>query len=143
MSWGYKILLVYGIFVAGILFMVFKSSSQKMDLVTTDYYEKELKYQEKIDESGRTNALSESVRYEVKGNQMRIHFPKDFAGKKITGIAELYCPSNQARDVTKEFAIQDTALQIVIPAINRGQYELHITWQAEGVSYYFEKKLFL
>jgi hypothetical protein len=143
MSWGYKILLVYGIFVTGILLMVFKSSSQKMDLVTTDYYEKELKYQEKIDESGRTNALSEPLRYEVKGNQMQIHFPKDFAGKKITGTAELYCPSNKDRDVTKEFNIQDAALEIAIPAVNRGQYELHISWQVEGVSYYFEQKIFL
>ncbi len=143
MSWGYKILLVYGIFVTGILFMVFKSSSQKMDLVTTDYYAKELKYQEKIDEAGRTNALSEPLRYDVKDNRMQIHFPKDFAGKKISGIAELYCPSNEDRDVTKEFAIQDAVLEMVIPAINRGQYELHITWQVEGVSYYFEQKLFL
>ncbi len=143
MSWGYKILLVYGIFVTGILFMVFKSSTQKMDLVTTDYYAKELKYQEKIDESGRTNALSESLRYEVKDNQLQVHFPKDFAGKKITGTAELYCPSNEDRDVTKEFSIKDAALEMTIPPINRGQYELHITWQVEGVSYYYEKKIFL
>jgi hypothetical protein len=143
MSWGYKILLVYVIFVAGILFMVFKSSTQKMDLVTTDYYAKELKYQEKIDESGRANALSEPLQYAVKDNLLQVHFPKDFAGKKISGTAELYCPSNEDRDVKKEFAIQDAALEINIPASNKGQYELHITWQAEGVSYYFEKKLFL
>ena len=49
MNWGYKILLVFAVFVAGILFLVYKSSNQKMDLVTTDYYEKELKYQQKID----------------------------------------------------------------------------------------------
>jgi hypothetical protein len=143
MNWGYKILLVYGIFVAGILFMVVKSSSQKMDLVTTDYYAKELKYQEKIDELGRTNALSEPLRYDVKDNLVQIHFPKDFAGKKITGTAELYCPSNEDRDVKTAFAIQDTVLEMVIPAVTRGQYELHITWQVDGVSYYFEQKLFL
>jgi hypothetical protein len=143
MSWGYKILLVYGVFVAGILFMVVKSSRQKMDLVTTDYYEKELKYQEKIDEFGRANALSAPLRYEVNNDLLKIYFPKDFAGKKVEGIAELYCPSNQDRDVKKTFAIQDTALELAIPAVNRGQYELHITWQVEGVSYYYEKKIFL
>jgi nitrogen fixation protein FixH len=143
MSWGYKILLVYGIFVAGILFMVVKSSSQKIDLVTTDYYAKELKYQEKIDEAGRTNALSESLQYTVKDNLLQVHFPKDFAGKKISGIAELYCPSNEDRDVKTAFTIRDTALQMVIPAMNKGQYELHISWQVAGVSYYFEKKIFL
>jgi hypothetical protein len=61
MNWGYKILFVYAIFITGILFMVFKSATQKMDLVTPDYYAKELKYQEKIDESNRVNALSEEL----------------------------------------------------------------------------------
>ncbi|MBL0145087.1 MAG: FixH family protein [Chitinophagaceae bacterium] len=82
MNWGYKILIVYGAFVAGILFMVFKSSTSKMDLVTTDYYAKELKYQDKIDEKGRTNALSEEVKYELADNKIIVHLPKDFAGKK-------------------------------------------------------------
>ena len=49
MNWGYKILFVYIAFIAGILLMVFKSSTQKRDLVTADYYAKELKYQERID----------------------------------------------------------------------------------------------
>jgi len=40
MNWGYKILFVYIAFVAGILAMVFGSSSQKVDLVTPDYYAK-------------------------------------------------------------------------------------------------------
>ena len=43
MSWGTKILIVFILFVGGILFMVIKSSIQKTDLVTTDYYAKELK----------------------------------------------------------------------------------------------------
>lgn len=143
MNWGYKILFVYGIFVAGILFMVFKSSSQKMDLVTTDYYAKELKYQEKIDEMNRVSALSEEVRYEVKGNQIILYFPKDFAGKKITGNAELYCPSNEDKDIKQGFTLQDTSLIMPLAAGNRGQHELHITWQVDGKTYYFEKKIFI
>ena len=61
MNWGYKILLVYVVFVAGIMFLVFKSSSQKMDLVTTDYYAKELKYQQKIDAMNKVQKLSDTV----------------------------------------------------------------------------------
>ena len=58
MNWGYKILLVYAVFIAGILFLVYKASSQKMDLVTPDYYEQELKYQSQINATERANALS-------------------------------------------------------------------------------------
>ena len=45
MNWGYKIILVYVLFVAGIVFLVVRSSMENTDLVTSDYYEKELKYQ--------------------------------------------------------------------------------------------------
>jgi hypothetical protein len=141
MNWGYKILFVYAIFITGILFMVFKSSTQKMDLVTTDYYAKELKYQEKIDESNRVNALSEELQYQIKDNAITINFPKDFSAKKITGTVNLYCPWDKAKDITQNFSLQDTAL--IIKIANKGQHELHINWQADGVTYYFEKKIFI
>jgi len=143
MNWGYKILVVYGIFILGILFMVFKSSSQKMDLVTTDYYAKELKYQDKIDEMNRVSALTEEVKYEIKDNRIILHFPKDFFGKKITGTAELYCPSNEDKDIKQDFAVQDSAVEMILTAGNKGQHELHISWQVNGLSYYFEKKIFI
>jgi hypothetical protein len=141
MSWGYKILIVYAVFVAGILFLVFKSSSQKMDLVTTDYYAKELKYQEKIDEVNRVNALSSSVTYEIKNNELIILFPKDFSGKKLKGEAILYCPSDEDKDAKQNFTIQDAPLIVSIPSINKTEYELHLSWEADGMSYYFEKKI--
>ncbi len=143
MNWGYKILLVYCIFIAGIMFMVFKSSSQKMDLVTTDYYAKELKYQERIDATTNANALSEDIRYEVKDNQIIVFFPKKFAAKKIIGNVQLYCPSDERKDIVKDFTVENALLTIALPLTNKGQHELHISWTVEAVNYYFEKKIFI
>ena len=143
MNWGYKILAVYGLFIVGIMFMVFKSSTQKMDLVTTDYYGKELKYQQVIDQTQRTSELSETLRYEVKNGQLEVVFPKDFAGKKITGNVELYYPADESRDLKKEFSLQDTRLTMPVGAACKGQYEIHINWQADGKDYYFENKIFI
>ena len=141
MNWGYKILIVYAVFVFGILFLVFKSSSQKMDLVTEDYYGKELKYQQKIDETNRMAALSAPVKYEIKKDRLLIIFPKDFLGKTLVGEAVLYCPSDEDKDISQHFTIQDTTVEVPIHAVNKGLYELHLNWQADGVSYYFEKKI--
>jgi len=141
MNWGHKILLVYIVFVAGIMFLVFKSSSQKMDLVTTDYYAKELKYQQKIDAMNKVNQLSGAVKYEMKEDRLTIVFPKDFAGKKITGDVLLYCPSNEDKDVTQNFSVQDNSVLVPVSINSKGLYELQLTWQAGETSYYFEKKL--
>ena len=143
MNWGYKILIVYGIFVAGIMFMVFRSSSQKMDLVTTDYYAKELKYQDDINAIEKANTLSEDVRYEIKDNRVVLHFPKDFSGKQITGNAVLYCPSDENKDIKQDFSLKDVPLVMQLTTHSKGQFELHISWQADGVSYYFEQKIFI
>ena len=143
MNWGYKILIVYAVFVVGILFLVFKSSSQKMDLVTTDYYEKELKYQQKIDETNRVNALLSPVTCEIKNNELVINFPKDFSGKNLTGEATLYCPSDEDNDATQKFNIVDAPLIVRIPSIKKNAYELHLTWQSGELNYYFEKKIFI
>ena len=143
MNWGKKIVLVYIVFVSGILFMVFKSSNQKTDLVTSDYYAKELKYQDKIDEMNRVVALSAPVEYAIKDYEIIIQFPKDFAGKQLTGEAVLYCPSDENKDVKNNFSVLDEPLKIIIPLKNKGLHELQISWKDGSVTYYFEKKIFI
>jgi hypothetical protein len=143
MNWGYKILTVYAVFVLGIFFMVFRSSSQNTDLVTTDYYAKELRFQEKIDEAGRVAALSSPVNCEIRNNALFIVFPKEFTGRLLKGEAILYCPSDKDKDVIKHFAVQDNTVILSIPKINTGLHELHLSWKDGKVTYYLEKKLFL
>lgn len=141
MNWGYKILFVYAIFVAGILFLVFKSSTQNTDLVTTNYYEKELKYQDKIDQENRNNALSAPIQYEIKDHELLINFPADFKGKKINGTLVLYCPANEKKDISQDFTLQDDILHIHLPQENKGLFELQINWTADQLNYYFQHKI--
>ena len=143
MNWGHKIIIVYAIFVAGMLFLAFKSSKQNIDLVTEDYYAKELQYQQKIDESKRTALLSAPVNFEVINHELTIHFPKDFDTKKITGDVALYCPSDVKKDINKQFMVTDSAVNITIPASYHGLHYVKINWMAEGVNYYFEKKIII
>ncbi len=143
MNWGTKILIVYITFVLGILFMVYKSSTQTTDLVTTDYYAKELKYQDKIDEIKRVSKLAAPVECGISDNALTIQFPKDFAGRQLAGEAVLYCPSDEKKDMKKNFTLKDEPLQMQIPAGNKGLYELHLSWKDGAVTYYFEKKIII
>ena len=134
-------MLVYVAFVAGILFLVYKSSNQKIDLVTTDYYAKELKYQQRIDETKRVDSLSESVKYEIKGNKFIVIFPKDFSGKALSGEVVLYCPSDEDKDVKQNFSVLDTTVTVPIHEAYKGFYELHLSWK-DGESVIILKKKF-
>src|SRR6187549_3172382 len=104
MHWGRKIVLVFGVFVGGILFLVFKSASQEMDLVTPDYYEKELRYQEVIDASDRTRLLTKPEVCKVVQQSIEIHFPEEMSEQRLKGQVWLYCVADKKRDMRQEFS---------------------------------------
>ena len=143
MNWGYKIFIVFGVFVSGILFLVYKSSEKKVDLVTTDYYDKELAYQHTIDARNNVGSLSDTVKYAVVNDKLILSFPKDFAGKKIDGDATLYFPSNEAKDIVHKFSVQDASVIVPVNAGKKKEFNLQLSWEAAGESYYFEKRLII
>ncbi|MBN8789885.1 MAG: FixH family protein [Terrimonas sp.] len=143
MNWGYKILIVYLAFVAGIVVLVFKSSNEKIDLVTPDYYAKELKHQDRIDAIKRTNALSSKVKFEIVNNTLIITLPAEFNEKDLIGEVLLYRPSDNGKDIKKDFTTSNSTTAIALPSGINGAYELQIDWNDAGRAYYFEEKIFL
>jgi hypothetical protein len=141
MNWGYKILIVYLIFVTGILYMVYRSSAQNQDLVTPDYYEQELAFQDRIDQTVRANALSAPVRYELQPGGISVLFPPELIHKKITAQAWLYCITDKSKDIKKEITTEDGKVFLPIPSGSKGSYELKTTWKVDGKGYYFEYKI--
>lgn len=142
LSWGHIITSGYLVFVMGIGFLVYKASSQKFDLVTKDYYEQELKYQEVIDQSANTSKLSAPIIVEKKDGQMQIVFPAEMKGKKKTIDFYLYYPADVKKDFRKTIETRDNELLQPLPSAMTGMYELKLSWEVEGIKYYFEKKLF-
>lgn len=143
MNWGYKILSVYIVFIAGILYMVFKSSGENQDLVTKDYYEQELKYQQVIDDAERANTLSSDVTFELKGDQMEIKLPKEMEGRKSSVKILLYCTADKRKDITAEQDTETAMLNLPVTKNNKGLHELKVSWITEGKSYYSEQKLII
>ncbi|MFT3946356.1 MAG: FixH family protein [Agriterribacter sp.] len=143
MNWGYKILIVYLAFVAGIVVLVFKSSNEKIDLVTPDYYAKELKHQEKIDAVKRTNALASKVTFEVVNNTLIITLPAEFNEKDVSGEVLLYCPSDDNKDIKRNFTTTNSTTTVELPSGTKVAYNLQVNWNAGSRAYYFEEKLFL
>lgn len=142
-NWGHKIAIAYLVFVAGILFLVFKASQESFDLVEKDYYEAELRYQERIDETKRTQSLSQPPTIQHHSGEIIISFPSDFVGKQIKGDAFLYCPSDARKDIKTSFSVQDDALVLKVPSGNKGMHRLKLQWSVAGKNYFHEENIFL
>ena len=79
-SWGTGIWAVYGLFVLMILGLVGMSIVQKIDLVSDDYYEQEIRYQGKIDKINNAKQLTTPLKWEVAETGITLHYPADMKG---------------------------------------------------------------
>jgi hypothetical protein len=142
LSWGYKIAFVYISFVAFMGILVFKASNQKFDLVTKDYYEQELEYQQVIDQAANTSRLSSPVSVEKKEGKLKVKFPDEMKDKKKYVDFYLYHAADAKRDFRKTIQVNENEWTQALPGAMSGMYELKLSWEAEGIKYYFEQKLF-
>lgn len=142
-NWGHKIIFIYAAFVVGILFMVYKSSQQKFDLVEKDYYAAELKYQDVIDASARAKALGGEFIVKFESDSIKLILPIPFKGVNIKGKAQLYFAADKQQDKTYEFETLNAYAAFKTEKQNKGLYTIKLDIIKAGVAYYFEQKIYL
>src|SRR5215831_167193 len=93
--WPYGIGLAFAIFGLGTASLVVMACSQKVDLVSSDYYEQELKFQGQIDRARRTGSLGVEacVAYDRLKKAITISLPARQVEPSLTGRIQLYRPS--------------------------------------------------
>lgn len=141
-SWGYKIAIFYLSFVIGILFLVYKASNESFDLVTENYYEAELKYQDVIDQKGNAKSLSAAPVITHSVNSISIQLPAEFTRQKVQGEVYLYRASDAAKDIRLAFTTDDGIYRVDLGRELSGSYDLKLSWQANGKHYFEERKIF-
>jgi hypothetical protein len=137
-NWGTGIAALYLGFVAMILTLVFMSTNQKVDLVTSQYYEEETKFQEKINKTNRANALEQPLVWKVNEEGVTITYPQQMTDQQVSGNIKLYCPANEKND--RSFAVMASNNRQLIPAskIPAGRYRLQIDWKNGNETYWNE-----
>lgn len=142
MSWGKGIILVFAVFMFGIGFLVYKSMTKNIELVSENYYEKSLKYDEQINKINNTNSLKDGIKIEYNGNQIIINYPAD--KNNITGEISFYKPSD-AKDDFKANVEQGSDMRQVINTekLPKGLWKIQINWVMDGKDYFNEEKVMI
>jgi hypothetical protein len=144
--WGAGVILLNAGFVVFILIMVGIASFQDVDLVESDYYEKEMTYQNRIDAINRTNTMDTSlaVSYHPETGQLMLVFPERLANSEITGTLTLYRPSNSRWDRVFDIDIDSTGQQLITTdKLIPGLWRIKIDWSIDDQYYYTEEKLII
>ena len=142
LNWGYKIILVYGLFVLGMMLLVFKSTQQKYDLVQKDYYAEELKYQNVIDASQHARDLGGELMTSKQAGHLLVTLPAGFQNANAKGTAHLYYAADENKDIAKEFETTNGLLNIELLSKMSGAYTLKLNVEMKGEQYYYEQRIF-
>jgi nitrogen fixation protein FixH len=138
-NWGWGIALFYTGFVVFMLFMVWCTNLMKTELVTEDYYGKELKFQEQLDKMKRSNVLSQPVNWTVLNNSVKLNFPVDVKGKDVKAKVLFYRPDNSLRDFNVNCQVDSTGVCIInSDKFHHGAYKMEVDWSAGKETYYTE-----
>lgn len=140
--WGIGIAVAYVVFFLAMVSMVIASRFQRSDLVSRDYYEQEIKYQQQIDRMARTAAHGRAldIRFDAELNAVIVQFPTAVAGSKVSGTIALFRPANAAYDKSFEISVDAANRQLLAcDRLPRGLWRVKITWQIDSEEYYTEE----
>ena len=111
------------------------------DLVTEEYYAKEMVYQQEIDAETNTNNLNTKIGSKKQKEGWMLTFPDELVPSKINGKVFLYRPSNQILDF--EIPLELSSPDLLIPDKNLidGRWNITIDWTYEGKSYMYKEEI--
>lgn len=138
-NWGNGIAMLYTGFVLGILGLVALTTTQRVDLVSEDYYALELDFQNKINKTHRAQALTTPLAWEMTDNSLEIKYPVEFQRQDLAGKVRFYCPSDNSKD--QDFAIMPNAQNqqtIPLSKVRGGRYLLQFDWKNGETTYWNE-----
>jgi hypothetical protein len=141
-SWGTGILIGIIIFIVITVSMAAFFMTQDVHLVSDNYYEKELKYQQQIDMMQRTSELDDAVKINFNGIMINILFPPKYIGQSISGEIFFYRPSDPLADFKLPLQLNENGNQIIrVEKLQKGFWRLKLNWTMNGNEYYNERAI--
>lgn len=139
-SWGVGIAVLYIGFMVVVLGTVAFSTTQDVNLVTEDYYEKELEYQNQLDKMNRANALPEKLEVKIVDNNIQIKYPSMFSPEFLTGTILFYRPTSGEEDFELPVQPDVHGVQTVLTEkMSKGVWKVKVDWKASASEYFNEK----
>lgn len=143
-SWAWGVIGAYSAFALLTLTMVGFAFSHRVDLVSDDYYQREIDHQRHIDRVERTSELPAGAQWSISHEEGSflfqlplVHFADDLQGR-----IHFYRPDNSTLDRTFGIELDASGSQRITSAgMPIGHWRIRIEWQAGGLGYYSEREL--
>lgn len=139
MNWGWKIAIFMGIYMAGVISVVWYAMSIDVNLVAEDYYQQELAYEEQILRLVNTESLAEKPTFDFSADKkfVILTFPQGL--NPDSGKITLYRPSDFTQDRKFKLELDEANQQgFVTVSLMPGLWKAKLLWEKDGISYFQE-----
>ncbi|MDH4459893.1 MAG: FixH family protein [Flectobacillus sp.] len=139
-NWGHSIVLTFVLFALFIGTMVYRMSSQQVDLTGSDYYQKEIAYQEQIDriQNAKTFVNTKAMNYSPETQTIKILLPT----KATKGEVTFFRPSDKHLDFSVPITSKNNSLITLSTAsLDKGFWRVQATWSDGAKEYFLEQEL--
>lgn len=143
-NWGTSIVLAIIAFMSFIMYFVVSMSTDKSmahDLVTEEYYKKELDFQDRLDREINAQNLVQNLKVEKTGEGLLLLFPEDLNYENIEGNVFLYRPSNKQLDIEIPLLLSSHKMLVPKKHLVGGRWNIEIYWNFFEENYYFKEEL--
>lgn len=115
---------------------LFPNGQKNSEMVTDNYYEEELQYQDVIDSKKRADELQEKPVFSQDTNGIKITFPENNTHSNTTVKFVLNRTDDQNLDIKKSVDL-DANHTFIIPAqvLKMGNYTLRLSWTKDKTDY--------
>lgn len=145
-DWGTGLFIAIGLFVVTTLSVVAFIISLDFDLVSQDYYEKGVQYEQQIKNIEQANALEipVTIQFTSEENVVEIIFPDQFNSQQLSGTIMLYRPSDSSLDRNYDLQLNGNYMQkIDASELARGKWLVKLSWENNDESYFKETSIFM
>lgn len=140
--WPLGILAAFMLFFCGLTTAIVIAATHGEKLVSENYYEHEIKFQDQITGADRAQKSGAKMEFDVSTGLLVIQVPTIQLAKTIFGTVELYRPSEPKLD--REFLLEpraDGTQTLDLSKLTGGLWVVRAKWIAGGENYFLEQKI--
>lgn len=141
--WPDGLVIFFIVMISGLVSLAVWTGTQSQDLVSSGYYEEEIRYQERIDAIARTTreGVAPLISTSPQSGGIELTFAR--AVSAAHGTVTLYRPSQASLDIVTEIAIDGNGQQSVGNGLESGLWRVRTEWVIGGLQYYAEQPMVL
>ena len=126
------------------MFMVVQMMSNKElehDLVVESYYQKELTFQNELEEEQNAADLDSKIEIKKSSEGLKFIFPSEIEFSKISGEVFMYRPSDKVLDFTVDLKLNTQEFVIPKQLIKPGRWNVNLKFTVDDKSYLVKKEI--